>query len=440
MNRPQARGPFLPAGLAALALAAALLSPLGAGGAPVRRGGSPPEMPMTGLRVPELASYDRTLRGLLEKWQVPGGALAVVKDGRLVLARGYGWADVDARQPVRPDSLFRLASLSKSLTAAAILKLVEDGKLRLDDRAFALLPDLPPPSGATVDPRLERITVRNLLNHTGGWDSGTSFDPMFRSREIARTLGGPTPPDAAAIVRYMRGQPLQFDPGTRYAYSNFGYCVLGRIVERVSGERYEDYVKRHVLSPAGITGMRLGRTLPQDRYPREVHYYGFPGMGLARSVFPGEPQRVPWPYGGWSIEAMDAHGGWLASAIDMARFVRAVDGRSAPQILRPASIQAMIARPAPPVAHPGDATWYGMGWQVRPTNGDANWWHTGSLDGTTTLMVRAYNGVTWIVFFNTRPKNSDGFTSELDGAMWQALAAVRSWPAHDLFRDAPGRG
>ena len=112
---------------------------------------------------------------------MPGGAVAVVKDGRLILARGYGWADVESHEPVAPDSLFRIASLSKSLTAAAILKLVEDHRLGLDDRVFPLLA-----MGPARDPRLARITVRNLLQHTGGWDRDQTFDPMFRSLEIAR--------------------------------------------------------------------------------------------------------------------------------------------------------------------------------------------------------------------------------------------------------------
>jgi N-acyl-D-amino-acid deacylase len=419
---------------------AAILAILLASSAP-RVGGAPAPgekregaIPMTGTRVPELAIFDRTVRGLMAKWQVPGGSLALMKDGRLILSRGYGWADREARERVEPDSLFRIASLSKSLTAAAILRLVEEGRLKLETQAFPLLALAPPP-GATVDPRLDRITIQNLLQHTGGWDPEQSFDPMFQSREIARAMGVPTPANAEAIVRYMLGKPLQTAPGTHYAYSNFGYCVLGRIIEKVTGGRYEAYVQSHVLRPAGVTRMRLGRTLLADRAPGEVRYYGFPGIGLAASVFPTGPAQVPWPYGGWSIEAMDSHGGWLASAPDMARFVRAVDGRSGPpRVLEPASTERLIAHPASPVWKAGDATWCGMGWQVRPTNGDANWWHMGSLDGTTTLMVRAYNGLTWVAFFNTRPKDSDGFGGELDTAMWQAVAGVKRWPG------VPGRG
>jgi N-acyl-D-amino-acid deacylase len=389
--------------------------------------------PVTGKPVPELASFDRAVLGRMANWKRPGGSVAVVKDGRLVLAHGYGWADRESREPVAPGSLFRIASLSKSLTSAAILKLVEDGKLRLDDKAFEILGDLQPRPGATINPELRKITIRHLLQHSGGWDRDQSFDPMFQSREIAATLGVPPPASAEAIIRYMLEKPLQFSPGTKYAYSNFGYCVLGRVIEKVTGERYEDFVKDRILRPAGVTSMRLGRTRLADRAPGEVRYYGFPGMGLAPSVFPSGPARVPWPYGGFYIDAMDSHGGWIASATDLARFIAALDGQPHhPRILSPRSVEQIIARPAPPL-WVGTDNWYGMGWSVRTAEGGTNWWHTGALDGTTTLMVRAGIGVTWVVLFNSRPKDADGLAGELDSGMWQAEQEVRQWPAEDLF-------
>jgi CubicO group peptidase (beta-lactamase class C family) len=428
------------AALAALAAMSALAA-LAAGSAPggsLPPGGRQAEIPLTGTAVPELASFDRIVADLMARWGIPGGAVAVVKDGRLILARGYGWADRENRRPVEPQSLFRIASLSKSLTSAAILELAEEGRLRLGDKAFDLLGDLEPRAGARRNRQLRQITILNLLQHSGGWDRDKSFDPMFRSREIARAMGIAPPAGAEAIIRYMLDKPLQFVPGTRYAYSNFGYCVLGRVVERTTRQRYEDYVKAHVLRPAGVTCMRLGHTLLRDRAPEEVRYYGYPGIGLAESVFPSGPARVPWPYGGWCIEAMDSHGGWIASAAEMARFIDAVDGRNHHrQILRSQSIQQMIARPAPPL-WVGSDNWYGMGWQIRPADGDANWWHEGSLDGTTTLMVRAYNGLTWVALFNLRPKNSDRLGGELDDAMWKAVQRVKTWPVHDLFGQLGG--
>jgi N-acyl-D-amino-acid deacylase len=283
-------------------------------------------MPATGRVVSGMARFDRLLPELMRKWSIPGAAVAVSVQGRLVFARGYGWADRERGEAVQPDSLFRIASLSKSITAAAILKLVESGKLSLDDKAFRILSHLRPPRGAKVDPRIYDITIRHLLQHSGGWDRDATFDPLFKSEMIARAMGVPEPPGPQTIIRYMLGQPLQFAPGTRYAYSNFGYCMLRRVIEKVSGRSYEEYVKGHVLVWARITAMRLGRTLPAHRAPKEVRYYTYPGQPLTRSVFPSLKGPVPWPYGGWYLEGLDANGGWLASAVDLMRFVTAMDG------------------------------------------------------------------------------------------------------------------
>jgi len=251
----------------------------------------------TGQPAPRLAAFDQLVEGLLQKYDVPGAALAVVKDGRLVLARGYGLADKEQHQPVQPDSLFRIASLSKPFTSVAILTLVERGKLRLEDRAFALLG-----LGKPSDPRLEKITIRELLQHAGGWDRETSFDPMFIPFRAAKAVGAPAPASCETVIRYMLTQPLQSDPGTAYRYSNFGYCVLGRVIEKVSGQSYEAYVRSAVLAPIGITRMRIGHTLPGERAPGEVRYYDFPGAPLVRSVFPAHPGQVPQPYGGWHMK------------------------------------------------------------------------------------------------------------------------------------------
>jgi N-acyl-D-amino-acid deacylase len=126
----------------------------------------------TGQAQAGLAPFDELIESLLRKYDLPGAALAVVKDGRLVVARGYGLADKEQRRAVQPDSLFRIASLSKPFTSAAILTLVERGRLRLDDRAFPLLA-----LGEPSDPRLNTITIRELLLHAGGWDRDASFDP-----------------------------------------------------------------------------------------------------------------------------------------------------------------------------------------------------------------------------------------------------------------------
>jgi N-acyl-D-amino-acid deacylase len=407
------------------------------GSVPEPNPGNPPvqEVPLTGQAVVGMASFDVVIADLMKKHRVPGGAVALVKDGRLIYARGFGFANVESKATVAPDALFRIASVSKPITAVAILKLVEANRLDLTAHVLDLIPDLQPPAGKTIDPRWQNITVLNLLQHTGGWDRDRpgGFDPMFRPGIAAQAVGAPAPASAETVIRYMMGEPLDFDPGTRYVYSNFGYAILGRIIERVSGMSYEQFVKTHVLEPAGITKMQIGRTRLGDRAANEVYYYhpGQPSVQaeLVPSVFAVDGQ-VPSIYGGFYLEAMDAHGGWLASVIDLARFGVAVDGRSTvPDILTSASILEMTARNHQ--AWPTGDVWYGLGWAVRPSPRD-NWWHDGSLPGTSSILVRSYHGFTWAALFNARTPDL-AFSRELDAAMWQALAQVTTFPAHDLF-------
>jgi N-acyl-D-amino-acid deacylase len=376
-----------------------------------------------------MAIYDRVITQLMSKWGVPGGSLAVSKDGRLVLAKAYGIADKEKDLPVQPESLFRIASVSKTITAVAVLKLVEEGKLDLEAKAFKILDNLKPVSGKTVDPRIYNITIRQLLQHSGGWDGDKSFDPMFSPTKAAVEVGASQPATSDTIIRYMLGQPLDFDPGSQYAYSNFGYCVLGRIIEKVTGQSYYDYVMENILRPAGATSMRLGKSLENERYDEEVHYYDYEGAPMALSVFPGS-LIVPWPYGGFDIEAMDAHGGWVATATDLLRFVTALDNG---KLIKADTLTTMVSHPMAPLWQ-GSSYYYGMGWLVRPNGNTATWWHTGSLPGTYSIVVRTFNGFAWAVLFNTRPKDVDAFSEELANALSDAYSGVTSWPTNDLFK------
>ena len=385
----------------------------------------------TGTTPPGMETYDRRIPDLMEKWGVPGGAIAVVQDGRLVFAKGYGLADVENEELVQPDSLFRIASISKPVTGVAILKLREDGLLDLDERAFDILDHLEPPGGEILDPRIREVTVRQLLHHSGGWDRGASYDPMFISERVAARLGVEPPVVCQDVIRFMLGQRLDFEPGTQYAYSNFGYCILGRIIEKKTGQPYEEYVRENILAPAAITRMQVGRTRPEERAAGEVKYYQYPGAKLTNSVFADGPQRVSRPYGGFYLEALDSHGGWIASPIDLARLVTALDGSGSPTVLRPESVEIMVARPNPPLRD--TSRHYGMGWSIRPKQDDANWWHAGSLPGTRTLLVRTHHGGVWAAFFNSRPEARSEFGSELDKTMWLAFREVTTWPEHDLF-------
>jgi len=396
-------------------------------------------IPVTGDSSPGLASFDETLIAFIEKKGIPGAALAVVKKGRLVLARGYGWSDPAAKKPVLPTSLFRVASLSKAVTAAAVLQLADRGKLSLDAPVLGL-PGLIPllPKGKKVDPRLKSVTIGRLLHHTGGFDRKASFDPMFRSIEIARSLGIRPPARQADIIRYMLGRPLDFDPGARFAYSNFGYCLLGRVIEGATGMTYENYVVKNVLGPLGIRRMKIGKSLAAERAPGEVTYHA--GKRKTASAVSGKiGAPVPPPYGGFYLEAMDSHGGWIASVVDMARFASAFDDPRHCPILSEGSVRRMFSRPFGPAGFDEKgrpkAAYYACGWMVRPVGKEkADHWHTGSLPGTATLMVRRHDGLCWVVFFNTRHDPAGGsLTREIDPLLHRAADSVETWPSLDLF-------
>jgi N-acyl-D-amino-acid deacylase len=394
--------------------------------------------PRTGLEDADLASFDEIMESFVIENKVPGAALAVAKDGRLVYARGFGYADPDAKTPVAPRALFRIASISKPITAAAILRLVEMGKLRLDDPVFALLKIEALP-GIEPDPRLKQITVRQLLEHTGGFDRGKSFDPMFRPIKIAKAVNAPPPADPEHIICYMMGQQLDFSPGTRYAYSNYGYCVLGRVIEKVTGKSYETFVRDAILEPLHMSNTRLGKTLEHAK--GEVRYVDLKGRTAAAVVGPERGKQVPLPYGTWYLEAMDAHGGWLSSAPDLVRFGSSFDDPAKCPILKADNIRTMFARPAGRPGHdkagkPLDS-YYGCGWQVRVVDGKGiTTWHNGALDGTATMLFRRWDGLCWAALFNARENPSGEYLGGLIAArVNEAADRVKHWPAKDLFKN-----
>ena len=392
-----------------------------------------------GLESP-LKPLDDLMTGLLEKHKLPGASLAVGRGGRVLYARGFGWANVEAKKPVQPDSLFRLASISKSITAVAVMRAVEQGKLSLDDKILSHLGELVP--AEIPDVRWRDITLRHLLQHTGGWDRDKSFDAMFRAVPFAKELGVDPPAKPEHVIRVMLKKPLDFTPGERYAYSNFGYCLLGRVLERLDGVSYFESVSRRVLQPLDLKQLHLGRTLKEFALPDEVTYYGTPGT-TGPSVFaPNVGQQVPWPYGGWHLEAMDAHGGWVGSASDLVRLAMSLDPQASRPLLTADSLKAMWSRPNGSAGHESDGrpkdVYYGFGWQVRTLSkeGRINVWHSGSLDGTSTILVRRHDGFCWAVLFNSR----SGFNPEtmtfdvvpsnaIDAGIHQAVDAVQKWPS-----------
>ncbi|MDQ6707424.1 MAG: serine hydrolase [Acidobacteriota bacterium] len=396
-----------------------------------------PALPVTGLAVPGMESYDQIIPDLMARWNIPGASVAVVRDGHLVFARGYGYADRDQGVAVQPDSLFRIISMSKPITSTANLLLMDQGKLTLDDKAFGILNQFQPPAGKTPDPRLKTITIRNLLQHSAGWDYSTDpVDPSDDFVRIANAVGSLPPATCEDEIRYMMGRPLDFTPGSKFVYYNFDYCVLGRIVEKITGQNYEEFVRANVLARMGVHAMRIGRSLPENRFSGEVKYYDFPDSPKVAYAFPGLTGTTPYPDGGFPLEYWDSYGGWVASAIDMTRFITSFDGRRGITFLSPAARKAIEARPDIP-GWADSSYWYGLGWQIAPQRIGATWTANGTQNGSYGYMLRANDGMAWVVLFNSLPSDDGTFSKEVGSEMQRAFDGVTSWPQTDQYPQWP---
>jgi N-acyl-D-amino-acid deacylase len=352
-------------------------------------------IPISGEADPKFERFDVLLTTFFDKYNQPGGAsLAVGREGKQLYARAYAYSDKDAKQLVKPESLFRICSLSKPITAVAVLQFVEQGKLSLDDKVMNVLGLTPP--AKSFDERWTKVTIRHLLEHRGGWDAKKSQDPMFLSPIIVKEVGGPHPASPQAIIRYMLRQDIDHEPGTKFAYSNFGYCLLGRVVEKLGKTSYEAHVKKHVLAPLGIKHMRLGRTMWLHRAPNEVRYYSARKVPAVVGTVLGKP--VATPYGGYCLESMDSHGGWLATASDLLRFVNAFDDPETCKVLRPRTVELMFARPDG--EDPKAESWYAKGWSVQPFGKERAFWHDGEIEGSASMLMRRPDRISFALLLN----------------------------------------
>lgn len=305
------------------------------------------DRPVSGDQVAAFAAVDAALVSFMEKVGSQGASIAISKDGKLLYSRGYGWSDQARTRPVATDSLFRVASVTKPITAALIRQAAREGKLSLEANAFELL-ELKP----VADPRLGDITIAQLLAHQGGWDRDAAFDPMFHLDEIRKELSLTQPVTPDDVIRYMLHQPLQFAPGEKKAYSNFGYCVLGRVLEKSAHKPFAECVEQMICRPLGTKDILLGCNASDKRHPREVWY-------------PVEDDA-------FSLDVMDAHGGLIASTPALCRFL--------------------------------DAYW--ITGEPRKPGGTADWTHFGSLPGTTAMVRQRTDGHNIAVLLNGRRDES----------------------------------
>ena len=370
----------------------------------------------------EFAQVEKTINSFLRRWSIAGASVAISVDGRLVYARGFGFADTTTREIAQPYHKFRIASISKLITATAIMNLVEEGKISLNDRVFgpdAILND--PYFCNPRDKRVSGITVAHLLSHEGGWTQRWG-DQMFMPVLIAKKMGVKPPADTKTIIRYALDKRLHFTPGTGKAYSNLGYSILGLIIEKISGRSYEEYCRKEVLEPIGIHDMTLAHNLKSAKAPFEVTYYTPADVPPKPSIY-GTGELVSPPYGGNDIEALGGSGAWIATAPDLIRLMLAVDGfTSQHDILSEESIQFMT----------DNGNGYApVGWKTTVYNG--TWWRTGSFPGSAGVMKRQPDGIGWVVLFNSSAWNGPEIYTSINNMMYRVLSQVKHWPDRDLF-------
>jgi CubicO group peptidase (beta-lactamase class C family) len=267
----------------------------------------PSGRPVTGKAVPGWEALETAIDEFMTLINAQAATAAVAVDGRIVYSRGMGWKDKDKTRPTPRDAIVRIASCSKPITAALVKKLFREGLLKPDTRVYAYL-GIQPYKGMLADPRWKDITVEQLLEHKGGFDRNRAGDPMFAIDEIRRELGLTGRVTSVNVIQYMLTKPLQFNPGERSEYSNFGYCLLGRVIEKASGLPYVRCVQRDIARPLHVDDLILTRDEASKRDPREVWY-------PAADTF--------------CVEVMDAHGGLATSAPSLCKFLRVywIDGR-----------------------------------------------------------------------------------------------------------------
>jgi len=387
--------------------------------------------PSAGPQEAGVERIDAAMHAVMDKYAPPGIAVAVGRDGALVFANAYGSADIAGAEPLRPDHLFRIASISKPITGLAALRAIEEGLLDADDPVFDILHSYLPPSGA--DPRISQITVGHLMHHTSGWNIWDyPDDPLFRSLEIANSLGVPMPVTPQDLTRWVATQPLAFDPGTNFAYTNIGYIVLGRVIEEATGFLYEDFVQRFVMEPAGVTQAQLGGIRRNERKPNEVEYESFRN-NIWTSVFDGTTV-VPEPaYGGINLVGFDASSAWLVSAVDLVRLVAAADGDPQyPDVISVSSFELMTA-----IGTPAGTTALGVAWFLgTDAAGDVvKWDHGGGMPGTNSYLARLPSGVIIAVISNTAREQD--FFDDLAVGLTDAVNGITDWPDTDLFPQFP---
>lgn len=350
----------------------------------------------TGVESRSVAKrVDEYVQAQMAKRHVPGVSVAVVKDGEVVLAKGYGLANVELGVPATADTVYQLASVTKTFTATAVMMLAKEGKLSLDDRITERLPDLP---AAWKD-----VTVRHLLNHTSGIKSYTSVPDFHKSPRKDYAPG--------EILAFVAKQPMDFKPGEKWSYNNTGYLLLGMLIEKVAGKPYGEFMAERIFKPLGMS-----RTRAND----------------LRAVVPGRAQGYEWDgkalkNGEYVSPSQPFAAGMLLSSVgDLVKWDAAIASHA---LLDEPRIEEMWK---PTRLGGGGEAEYGYGWSTAKVNGHRRVSHGGGIQGFSTELSRfPEDRLTVIVLTNADGGHAEAMARKVAGLVVPALANKAEDPIED---------
>ena len=352
---------------------------------------------------PELHAMDSIMQRYLKRWEIHGAQLAISRHDSLLYARGFGYADKDRQIPMEPSFIMRMASVSKLVTATGIMKLRDMGKIRLSDKVFG-------PKGilndtfyvnSIRDKRYFDITVEQLLRHKAGF-TNYAGDAIFSTRYIMQQNHLTTPPDHRTLLRIVLRRHLGYTPGTAQRYCNIGYTLLSLIIEKRTGMSYENFMQRYVLNPAGCYDFHIAGNYLKDRRKNETVYY-MHSSSVPVPEFNNSGRMVVRCYGENDITTALGAGAWVASAAELCRLVASIDGdRTVPDVISPQSVKLMTQE------MPDHQ--FSLGWNFTPRN--RPWIRTGSLVGTSALVLRYPDGECWVFITNTSTWKGHKFSQD----------------------------
>ncbi|MEM8953848.1 MAG: serine hydrolase [Verrucomicrobiota bacterium] len=335
-------------------------------------------LPISGESDPKFAPLDDVIAEFMVEKQIAALVAAVSKDGEILYDKAFGYQDAELKAPLQPGTIMRLASVSKPVTSAALKHLIADGNLNPDDLVFEKL-ELGAIAPSNLDPRWKQITVDHLRYHMGGFDRNISGDPMAILPLIAKTQTIDVDKlEFRDLLDYMLKQPLDFSPGEREAYSNFGYNLIVHLIETVSRKSYTEFLSETVAATANTNTLAPGRTDPDDRPNGETWYHMHPGID--REIKPN-PFRM---------EVRAGSGAMVSSAADFCRFL--------------------------------DHYW--ISGDPRQPGQRAGYTFFGSLPGTSAVSTQRPDGINFTAIANRRDKAGSDWNKELKAAIDEAISAI----------------